>query len=48
VKKSYKRITRREKDILEKEYLTSLNIIEPLRKEISRIDKEIGEIVYKI
>jgi hypothetical protein len=48
VKKSYKKITRTEKDILEKEFKESLDIINPLRKEINSIDKEIDKIVYEL
>jgi hypothetical protein len=48
VKKSYKKITRSEKDILEKEFKESLDIINPLRKEINSIDKEIDKIVYEL
>lgn len=48
VKKQYKQITRQEKDKLEKEYILSMEIIEPLQKEIKSIDKEIDKLVYEL
>lgn len=48
VKKQYKQITRQEKDKLEKEYILSIEIIEPLQKEIKSIDKEIDKLVYEL
>ena len=48
IKKQYKQITRKEKDKLEKEYLLSLEIIEPLQKEITNIDDEINSLVYEL
>lgn len=48
VKKQYKQITRKEKDKLEKEYILSIEIIEPLQKEIKSIDKEIDKLVYEL
>ncbi|MDR3222478.1 MAG: Eco57I restriction-modification methylase domain-containing protein [Methanobrevibacter sp.] len=48
VKKQYKEITRKEKDKLEKEYTISIEIIQPLQKEIAKIDDEIDKILYKL
>lgn len=41
VQKQYKDINRKEKDKLEKEYLSSMDIIQPLKMEINSIDNEI-------
>lgn len=48
VKKQYKQISRTEKDKLEEEYISSLEIIKPLQKEINDIDKEIDRLAYEL
>ncbi|MDR2829428.1 MAG: N-6 DNA methylase [Methanobrevibacter sp.] len=48
VKKQNKKITRKEKDLLEEEYQSSLNIIQPLKNEITSNDKEINKLVYEL
>jgi type I restriction-modification system DNA methylase subunit len=48
VKKQYKKISRKETDKLEEEYLESINTIKLLEKEIRNIDKEIDKIAYEL
>ncbi|MDR3062941.1 MAG: Eco57I restriction-modification methylase domain-containing protein, partial [Methanobrevibacter sp.] len=48
VKKQNKEVTRKQKDILEKEFIESVDIIKPLKSKISNIDNEIDKKVYEL
>jgi uncharacterized coiled-coil DUF342 family protein len=48
VKKRYKEISRKESDKLIDEYVSSIEIIKPLKTRIISIDKRINELVYQL
>jgi hypothetical protein len=48
IKKQNKKLTRNNEDEIEKEYIQSIAIIQPLKTEIVAIDNGIDKIVYKL